>query len=172
MGLCLTGAQFSMWADVRRQYPVDDPDTTDDNGEWVIIQDPDSGAITRVWRSYDNPDTPEDESVTGETFPCMARGVISQGIRTQSTTQDWTQVYRATDIIQLEFPTDVVLRRNDHVTNIRDAKGNLIWREEESVDSPATVFVVNGVVPMIGPFNQHIKNFALLERVDNQDDQG
>lgn len=168
MGICLTGAMFSMWADVKRQMN-DNPDDPTDNGEWVLEQDPDSGEIIRVWKSFDNPDTPDvDESETGESFPCLARGVISQGIRNMSTNQDWTQVYRATDIIQLEFPADVILRRNDHVTNIRDAKGTVVWREEEMVDSPPTIFIVNGVVPVMGPFNTLTRQFALLERADNQ----
>lgn len=169
MALCLTGASFSMMADAKRQMN-DDPTTTVDDGSWILVQSPDSGEIVRQWQSFDNPDTPEDESVVGDSFPCLARGVLSQGIRTQSATQDWSQAYRATDIIQFEFPTDVILRRNDHVTNIRDASGKILWREEERIDSPPTVFVVNGVVPVMGPFNTHVKNFALLERLGNQND--
>lgn len=168
MGICLTGAAFSMTADVKRQHN-DNPDDPSDNGSWVMVQDPDTGEITRVWKSFDNPDTPDvDESVTGESFPCLARGILSTGIRNASATQNWSEVYRATDIVQLQFPANVVLRRNDRVLNIRDSKGKIVWREEEAVDAPGTVFIVNGVVAIMDAFNNHIKNFALLERADAQ----
>lgn len=168
MGICLTSVSFSMSAEVKRQHN-DNPDDPTDNGQWVLIQDPDTGEVTRVWRSFDNPETTDvDESVTGEVFPCLARGILSTGIRNASATQNWSELYRATDIVQLQFPADVIIRRNDHIINIRDSAGNLVWREEEMVDAPGTTFIVNGVVPIVDAYNNHVKNFALLERADVQ----
>lgn len=157
-----------MWADVLRQAPKDDPTTTSDNGHWVMQQDQHTGAIKRQWIAYDDPNTDIDEATAGESFPCIARGIIAAGIRSQGTTEDFSNLYKATDVVQLRFPPDVVLSRRDRVTNIRDRYGNIIWKEEESDDSPATVFNVQGVVPIVDAFNNHTGNFTLLERAERQ----
>lgn len=167
--LCLTSARFNMKADVLRQTA---PDNTpiDQTGEWVSRQDPETGEIIRVWEpntgTTDDPSTPADEGL--ETFNCIARGILDGGIRVAGTTERWNEIYDAVDYVRITFPARVRLSRRDRITNIRDNKGNIIWREEERADQAPTVFEVTGITPVVDPFGRHIENMALLERADTQ----
>jgi hypothetical protein len=165
MVTCLTGARFVQKADILRSTGT----TTDENtGQWVTKQDPDSGEIIRVWEpATDNPNTPEIEGNL-QTFPCEARGIIDGGIRVAGTTERFGDEYNAVDYVRISFPTWVNITRRDRVTNIRDAKGHILWKEEERQDGAATVFSVVGVTPVIAPFVGHTENVALLERVEVQ----
>jgi hypothetical protein len=157
-----------MKADVLR--PTDDGTPRDEaEGGWVIDQDPDSGTIKRVWQSGSTDQgTPNDTSDDLESFPCIARGIIDGGIRVSGTTERFGSMYDAVDYVNITFPANVFLTRRDRITNIRDNKGNIIWVEEERGDGAPTVFSVNGVIPIVDPFGQHIENTALLERVEAQ----
>lgn len=167
--LCLTSARFNMKADVLRQTA---PDSTpiDQTGEWVSRQDPETGEIIRVWEpntgTTDDPSTPADEGL--ETFNCIARGILDGGIRVAGTTERWNEIYDAVDYVRITFPARVRLSRRDRITNIRDNRGNIIWREEERADQAPTVFEVTGITPVVDPFGRHIENMALLERADTQ----
>lgn len=166
---CLSSARFNMYADVLRQTA---PDNTPINeaGEWVERQDPDTGEIIRVWEAYDQVDDVDTPTVDEglQSFPCIARGIIDGGIRVAGTTERWSEVYEGVDYVKIFFPARIRLSRRDRVTNIRDKKGNIIWREEEAGSNPPTIFSVNGVTPIIDPFGKHIENMALLERVETQ----
>lgn len=171
MVVCLTSARFNMKADILRQGAevagVINP--TDQTGEWVNQQDPESGTIRRKWQSYaqaDNPLTVENEALT--TFRCVARGIIDGGIRVAGTTERWDELYQNVDYVKITFPASTVINRRDRVTNIRDSKGNIIWKEEEQPDAPPTIFNVSGITPILDPFGKHIESFALLERAEIQ----
>lgn len=167
MVVCLTSARFDMQADIIRAAGT--TEDTNNPGTWVTEQDPDSGEIIRVWKPADNPDTPTDESLgTQETFPCEARGIIDGGIRVAGTTERFGDMYQGVDYVRIAFPANVRISRRDRITNIRDKRGNVIWREEERVDNAPTVFSVTGVAPVIAPFVGHVENVALLERIEGQ----
>lgn len=170
---CLTGARFSMKADVLRQgvdpVPVDD----EVGGEWVTFQDPLTHEITRVWKPYVSDDTePVVNDITKSgAFDCIARAIVDGGIRVAGTTERFGEMYENVDFIRIWFPPNVILTKRDRVTNIRDRKGKILWLDEEvSTETPndykATVFNVNGVSPLFDPFNNHIENVALLERAE------
>lgn len=173
-----------MTADVLSRYsptPDDDPATGAElgnvdgqTGNYEFVQDPDSGAIERVWKPYVPPVVQDGEPIpppTREwTFDCIARGVVDGGIRVAGTTERWSTrgTIDTVDYVSLKFPPNVLLTRRDRVTNIRDKRtGRLLWAEEE-IGGSATVFEVNGVTPVIDPFGAHVENFALLQRVDIQ----
>ena len=170
MVVCLTSARFNMKADILRQHNTDPVNPSEPTGEWTIRQDPDSGEIIRVWQSataVDNPaTTDEDEGL--ESFRCIARGIIDGGIRVAGTTERFSDLYENVDFIKITFPARTRLTKRDRVTNIRDPKGNIIWREEEQPSAPPTVFNVMGVTPVIDPFGRHIESFAMLERSEIQ----
>jgi hypothetical protein len=157
-----------MKADILRPQDAGGP-RDEATGGWVIVQDPDSGTIKRVWQSpVDDPSTPDvDESQELESFSCIVRGIINGGLRSVGTTEKFGDLYQAFDTVQIHFPASVVLTPRDRVTNIRGPKG-VIWKEEQRPDGAATVFSVNGVTPVVDPFGQHIENYALLERAENQ----
>lgn len=171
---CVIGARFNMEAAILRQVTgATDPDEVDETGEWVLQQDPDSGEIIRVWHDgstgeADDPDTPEDESVSFDTFPCIARGIIDGGIRVAGTTERFSEIYENVDYVKISFPGWVKLSKRDRVTNIKDSNGIVVWKEEELPDAPPTVFSVMGVTPIVDPYGVSIENTAMLERAEIQ----
>jgi hypothetical protein len=165
--ICLTSARFNMKADILRQN-ITTPNPPDPEGEWTYKQD-ESGEIIRVWQpGSDNPDTVENEAAGLESFRCEARGIIDGGIRVAGTTERFTEIYENVDYVKISFPASVRISKRDRITNIRDPKGNIIWKEEEQPSAPPTVFNVMGVTPVIDPFGRHIESQALLERAERQ----
>lgn len=167
MVICLTSARFNMKADILRQNRTV-PNPPDPEGSWVYRQD-ESGEIIREWQSasaVDNPGTGENEGL--ESFRCEARGIIDGGIRVAGTTERFSDMYENVDYVKMSFPASVRISKRDRITNIRDPKGNIIWKEEEQPSAPPTVFNVMGVTPVIDPFGRHIESQALLERAERQ----
>lgn len=180
-GSCLTGARFNMQATLLHQWdaysPVPDIDIY---GGYVESQDPLTGEIVRVWKPYDNPVTPtvnEDVLDIG-TINCVARGIVDGGIRVAGTTERFGDTYENIDFVKMWVPAGTVISKRDRITNIRDPRGTIIWRDEEFTDpreddTPrATVFNVNGVTPLFNAFNRHTESFVLLERATVYDSEG
>jgi len=182
VGTCLTGARFNMSATLLHQNDdyVPTPDggiDLDLYGEWTNSQDPLTGEIVRVWVPFDEPvdlpETPENEgAVSFGNIDCIARGIVDGGIRVAGTTERFGDTYENIDYVKMWTPASVRISKRDRVTNIRDPKGIIIWRDEEYADPTdplsipkATQFNVNGVTPLFNAFNQHTENFVLLERV-------
>lgn len=169
MVVCLTSARFNMKADILKSGTVIDDDLSTPDGEWVLRHDPDSNEIIRVWVSAgDDPDTPDVENNVLKSFKCIARGIVDGGINAAGTTERLSEVYEAADFVRIWFPPNTPITRRDRITNIRDKKGNIIWREEERTDNAPTIFSVVGVTPLIDPFGKHMESMALLERVEAQ----
>ncbi len=169
---CVIGARFNMTADILRQVTNEDnPSPIDEQGEWVLQQDPDSGEIIRVWHAgtmVDNPATPEINESQWDNFPCIARGIIDGGIRVAGTTERFSEIYENVDYVKISFPGHVKLSKRDRVTNIKDVTGNIVWKEEELPDAPPTVFSVMGVTPIVDPYGHTIEATAMLERAEIQ----
>lgn len=158
-----------MKADVLRQNRTTPDPVIESNGNWTYNQDTETGEIIRLWQPTDltdDPQTPQNEGL--QTFRCLARGIIDGGIRVSGTTERFSEMYENVDYVKITFPASVILSKRDRVTNIRDGKNNIIWKEEEQIGSPPTVFNVMGVTPVIDPFGRHIENQALLERAEVQ----
>jgi len=171
----IIGARYSMMATIIRPGSVvTDPEDPENTGTWVVHQDPDTGEIVRVWQPLagpdlsDNPDTANPDTRVEEIW-CMARGIVDGGIRAAATTEDFDAIYRNVDIINMWVPKKYQITKRDRVTNIRSRDGKILWRDEE-LEGPgitkATVFNVNGVIPVFDPFNKHLDNFCLLERAE------
>lgn len=181
---CVLGARLSMTSDILKPLGdfADNPDVpaspTDPLGYWEYSQDPDSGAIERKWVGSipDDPATPDvDESLNNYQLTgvrCEVKGIMSGGIRVAGTTQRMSDMYENIEWLQSNFPADVNLTKNDKVTNIRNQKGVLIYRNEEatgpSMAGGATVFDVMGVTPVTDPFGTIISQSVLLRRSDVQ----
>lgn len=164
---CLLSSRFNMRATVLRQSgtnPQENP-----GGHWETVQDPDSGAIKRVWVPDEDSDTPGNQTLV---INCMVRGVTNGGIRVAGTTQRYSEIYENIDWATFVFPRNVILSKRDRITNVSNSKGQLIWKEEEIEGAPATVFIVMGVTPVIDPFGNHIENTALIQRAQVQSGQG
>lgn len=166
MVVCLTSARFNMRADILKSDTV--TETTEGSGEWVISHDPDSNEIIRTWvpSDTDDPETPEVEGL--ESFPCMARGIVGIGIGGAGTGEKFSELYEATDYVRIWFSPKAKINRRDRITNVRDSRGNILWKEEERTDDAPTIFSVVGVTPIPDPFGRHVESTALLERVEDQ----
>lgn len=151
--------------------PAGAPETNpNSNGSWEYQQDPDSGAITRRWRDFE--DTPEiNEARPGliiPDVPLMARGVLTGGFKNASNSQLYSEIYKNIEWLKAIFPKDVNITEKDRVTNIRNKTGEVIWKEEEANAIPATTFNVMGVTPILDPFNNMIELSVLLQRSEVQ----
>ena len=121
---CLLSSRFNMRATVLRQSgtnPQENP-----GGHWETVQDPDSGAIKRVWVPDEDSDTPGNQTLV---INCMVRGVTNGGIRVAGTTQRYSEIYENIDCATLVFPRNVILSKRDRITNVSNSKGQLIWKE-------------------------------------------
>lgn len=174
---CLTSARFNMSALVL--VPIggttgDPSEGGTPSGKYQYQQDPDSGAIIRVWvpdvdSILEPPSSVVGGMLEGKRFKCMARGFTDGGIRVAGTTERFSSrgTIDTVDFVTIKFPADVVLTRRDRVTDIRNSRNELLWKEEE-FDNKATVFEVNGVTPIIDPWGNHVENSALLQRAEIQ----
>lgn len=160
---CLTGARFTMQADILRpEFETSDTESPVE-GEWGTYQDPITGAILRKWVPgvEANPVT-NTPSATLRTIDCLARGIVDGGIRVAGTTERFGDTYQNIDYVKMWVPAKIKLTKRDRITNIR--KGSTVmWKDEES-DGGATVFNVNGVTPLFDAFNKHTEDFVLLEK--------
>ena len=117
-------------------------------------QDPDTGAIVRQWNYY-------------KTVSCHAKGVISNSATTRSSDkQVFSNKYINDQIIQVR--TSVRLTARGKVTNIRDAKENVIWTEINFPNETPTVFEVIGTTPITDPFGNVIAYNSSMKRSENQ----
>lgn len=175
---CLTSARFNMTALLlvpEGGSPGNPSEGSTPSGRYEYQQDEDSGALIRVWVPdtddvVENPDAVTGGMLEGRRFKCMARGFTDGGIRVAGTTERFSSrgTLETVDFVTIKFPKNVILTRRDRVTDIRNARNELLWKEEEFDDS-ATIFEVNGVTPIIDPFGNHVENSALLQRAEVQD---
>lgn len=179
---CLTAGRMTMTATLLHQNNqtgsvVGDIDL-EEYGQWVRSQDPLTHEIVRVWEPITDvfpgpdgqPGTSDDVEVN-RSIPCIARGIVDGGIRVAGTTERFGDSYENIDFVKMWVPAGVRISKRDRVTNIRDPRGNIQWRDEEFADpyNPndiprATVFDVNGVTPLFNAFNRHTESFVLLQR--------
>jgi len=115
------------------------------------IQDADTGAIKREWNSVD----------------CHAKGVISNSATTRSSDkQVFSNKYMNDQIIQVRTSEKLTMR--EKVTNVRDAKDNVIWAETNFPTETPTVFEVIGTTPITDPFGVVLGYNSSMKRSENQ----
>jgi hypothetical protein len=118
-----------------------------------IDQDPNSGEIKRKW-------------IYTETLPCLAKSIISSGVRSPSNDKTVDSRYMVEEI--LKVMTLVKLPRNSKISNIRDLNGLVLWEEAEISGNPATIFDIVGSTPIIDGFGQILEYETTIQRSDIQ----
>jgi hypothetical protein len=158
---CLTGAKYTMTATllhvVNDYAPVDSTE-----GSWVESQDPLTGQIVNKWQPGSHEDdvlTPDVDETTVGDFKCVARGTSTSD--RYGSTEKFGKDYQNIDIVRMWVPTSTRIKKSDRITNIRNGNTTL-WIDD---DGQPITFNVNGVIPQFGPFNAHVEDFLLLERV-------
>lgn len=167
MVVCLTGARFTMNAEVLRWEGVTQGDDNDvSEGQWETFQDPITGEVMNNWvpGSLDNPSTPNVDPTSVRTIDCLARGIVDGGIRVAGSTERFGDTYENIEYVKLWVPARIKLTKRDRITNIRAKRGGeVIWTNE---DGSPLVFNVNGVSPLFDAFNRPVESFVLLERAE------
>jgi hypothetical protein len=118
-----------------------------------IDQDPNSGEIKRKW-------------IYTETLPCLAKSIISSGVRSPSNDKTVDSRYMVEEI--LKVMTLVKLPRNAKISNVRDLNGLVLWEEAEISGNPATIFDIVGSTPIIDGFGQILEYETTIQRSDIQ----
>lgn len=179
---CLTATKFNMIAtilnrtDVYPEVGLTPLESTVPEGHYETVQDEDTGTISRIWVDDVAPVIEDPRAAPGTTtevyterfdIPCYARGFTELGFRSTANTETFDDgVYRAVEVIQMNFPSVYILNRRQYVTNIRSRTKSILWLEEET--GQATIFEVQGVTPIFDAFGTHKENIAVLKRATNQ----
>jgi hypothetical protein len=116
-------------------------------------QDANSGEIKRKW-------------IYTETLPCLAKSIISSGVRSPSNDKTVDSRYMVEEI--LKVMTLVKLPRNAKITNVRDLNNQILWEEAEISGNPATIFDIVGSTPIIDGFGQILEYETTIQRSDIQ----
>jgi hypothetical protein len=116
-------------------------------------QDANSGEIKRKW-------------IYTETLPCLAKSIISSGVRSPSNDKTVDSRYMVEEI--LKVMTLVKLPRNAKITNVRDLNSQILWEEAEISGNPATIFDIVGSTPIIDAFGQILEYETTIQRSDIQ----
>lgn len=170
---CLLSVRFNMEATVLNHYasttdgqPVEEEIVS---GHWEIIQDPDTGSITRIWVEdvavppSVNPGRDWTVNVNRFDIDCVVSGFPEVGFRSSANTESFLDgKYLPAEMVKMVYPAKYVLNRRQLITNIRGRNKQLLWMEEETGEP--TVFEVQGVTPSFDPFGRHIDNLAVLKR--------
>lgn len=102
-----------------------------------------------------------------KTITCFAEIVSDGGIKSSGTTETFDMRYENIDWVK--FTSSQPIRRSDRITNIRNADTNeIVWREEEIKNRPATWFNSNGSAPITDPFGRVVEYKTLLKRAEVQ----
>lgn len=131
-------AKYAMLADIYRVQQKRDENT---------------GEIKREW-------------LYAETVPCLAKSIISSGVRTPSNDRTIDNRYIIEEIIKIN--TVEKLSRNSKITNIRDLKGQVLWEEAEVLNNPPTMFSIVGSTPIVDAFGQILEYETTLQRSEIQ----
>lgn len=118
-----------------------------------IDQDVNSGEIKRQW-------------IYTETLPCLAKSIISSGVRSPSNDKTIDSNYKVEEI--LKIMTLVKLPRNAKISKIRDLNNQVLWEEAEISGNPATIFDIVGSTPIIDGFGQILEYETTIQRSDIQ----
>jgi hypothetical protein len=116
-------------------------------------QDVNSGEIRRQW-------------LYTETVPCLAKSIISSGVRSPSNDRTVDTQYRVEEIIKVM--TLSKLPRNAKISNIRDLNNKVLWEEAEISGNPSTIFDIVGSTPIIDGFGQILEFETTIQRSDIQ----
>lgn len=117
-------------------------------------QDKNSGAIKKEWAYY-------------KTLYCAAKGIVSNSASARSgDKQTLNTKYSNEQILEIRSIEPITYR--EKVTNIRDQKGNVLWKEINFPSETPTVFEVISSTPITDPFGNILAYNSIAKRSENQ----
>lgn len=138
---CLAGAAYTMKADIWDQVTTTDPETNETLRKWQFVK----------------------------TIKCKVIPYTDGGIHGAGTDESFGTRYDNLDYARLK--THSPLTKRQRVRNVRNARtGELLWADEEDAGSPATVFNVDGCIPMTNPLTGRVNEYLVtLSRAEVRD---
>lgn len=117
-------------------------------------QDENTGAIKKQWSYY-------------KTMPCSAKGVISNSATSRGgDKQAIGTKYTNEQVLEIRSIDQITYR--EKITNIRDIKGNVIWKELNFPSDTPTVFEIISSTPVTDPFGNVMAYNSVAKRSENQ----
>ena len=134
---CLAAAGYTMKADVWGQVNSIDPSTNETVREWRFLK----------------------------TIKCKVVPYTDGGIHGAGTGEKFDDLYTNQDYARLRSSQGLLKRQR--ITNIRNARTNVVlWADEESDDTP-TMFNVDGSIPITNPLSGGINEYlSMLSRAE------
>lgn len=117
-------------------------------------QDPATGAVIRKW-------------VYSKKITCHIDIISSPGARTPDNEKIFGDKYQ--EIEQVRMKTKDKLSKRFRITNIKNRSGELLFIEQDKVDSPPTIFEVKSYHPRLDPFGNILYYETNLDRTQVQD---
>jgi hypothetical protein len=117
------------------------------------LQDADTKELIKKWQ-YIN------------TIPCLAKSIISSGVRSPANDTDISKLFIIEEIIKIR--TKDKLSRKWKIFNIRDEHNLTLWEEAEIPGSPPTFFDIVGSTPILDATGRLIEFETTLQRSEVQ----
>lgn len=117
-------------------------------------QDKNSGAIKKEWAYY-------------KTLHCSAKGIVSNSASARSGDRQ-TLNTKYSNVQTLEIRSIEPITYREKVTNIRDQKGNVLWKEINFPSETPTIFEVISSTPITDPFGNILAYNSIAKRSENQ----
>lgn len=103
---------------------------------------------------------------TNGVINCLVVPYLSDSFTRQGTGETFGDKYLSIDFLQLS--SGINISRSAQIFNIKDATGNIIYKEIDFQGAPATWYNSSGSAPVIGPFGEIIEYQTLLSRAEQQ----
>lgn len=97
---------------------------------------------------------------------CLVAPFLSDSFTRQGIGETFSDKYLSIEFLQMS--SGVAISKSSQVCNIKDASGNLIYKELDFQNTPATWYNTAGSAPVIGPFGDIIEYQTLLSRSEQQ----
>lgn len=97
---------------------------------------------------------------------CLITPFLSDSFTRQGTGETFGEKYMNIDFLKMSSPINI--SRSAQICNIKDADGNVIYKELDFQGTPATWYNSAGSAPVIGPFGDIIEYQTLLSRAEQQ----
>lgn len=103
---------------------------------------------------------------TSGVIQCLVTPFISDSFTRQGTGETFGQTYLNIDYLKLL--SSVNISRSAQVFNIKNSEGDVLYKELDFQNAPATWYNSMGSAPVIGPFGEVIEYQTLLSRAEQQ----
>ena len=117
-------------------------------------QDENTGSMKKEW-------------IFTRTVQCSAKGMISNSGGRGGDKQTFNNRYMNEQMLEIRTEEQITYR--EKIYNVRDIKGNVIWKEINYPNNTPTVFEVISSTPITDPFGNVLAYNSIAKRSENQE---